>query len=144
MNLHYQHLCPDAVPPVREAHPYRAILVIEEEVSQEWRNEVAKWLVESGCLYLVAWGVDCEGWHDTVDWTNLEAFDFGDIPDDKFIMTTWHDKEPLSEAFWFCGNCASHPDVYLSDTVIVHIAREERGVAILEDFSNAQVMDDEA
>jgi hypothetical protein len=119
-------------------------LISEEAVSQVWRNEVASWLVESGCLYFIAWGVDCEAWHDTVDWTVLEVFDFADIPDDKFIMTTWHDKEPLSEALWFAGNCASHPDIDLSETVIVHVAREELPAATLELYRESQVMADEA
>lgn len=131
MTLDYLHLSPDHALPSVEARPYRAFLIAEQSVAQAWRNEVASWLVKSGCLYFIAWGVDCEAWHDTVDWTNLEAFDFGDIPDDRFVMTTWHDKEPLSEALWFAGNCASHPDIELVDTVIVHVAREERRVATL-------------
>jgi len=140
MTLDYLHLYPDSSPPAVEARPYRAVLIVEEAVSQGWRDEVASWLVESGCLYFIAWGVDCEAWHDTVDWSVLEAFDFGDIPDDKFIMTTWHDKEPLSEALWFAGNCASHPDVDLSETVIVHVACKERSAATLEFYRESQMM----
>lgn len=43
--------------------------------------------------------LQCEAWHDTVDWTVLERFGFGNVPEEHFIMTTCHDKEPLSEAF---------------------------------------------
>lgn len=94
--------------------------------------------MESGCLYFIAWGVACEAWHDTLDWTVLEIFDFVKIPDDKFVMTTWHDKEPLSEALWFAGNAASHPHVELADTLIVHVAREPRRSAILDIYSRSQ------
>ena len=144
MTLDYLHLSPDSSLPAVETRPYRAVLIADEPVSDVWQNEVASWLVQSGCLYFIAWGVDCESWHDAVDWTVLEAFDFGDVPDDRFVMTTWHDKEPLSEALWFAGNCASHPDVDLSDTVIVHVTREERRTATLEFYREAQVMADEA
>ena len=144
MTVHYLQLPPDSTPPAVETRPYRAVLIADEPVSQVWQNEVATWLVQSGCLYFIAWGVDCEDWHDTVDWTVLEAFNFGDIPDDRFIMTTWHDKAPLSEALWFAGNCASHPDVELTDTAIVHISHEERCTATLELYRAAQVMADEA
>ena len=144
MTLNYLQLSHGETPPPLEARPYRAVLIAEEAVSQDWKNEVSSWLVKTGCLYFIAWGVACEGWHDTVDWAVLEVFEFGKVPDDKFIMTTWHDKEPLSEALWFAGNCASHPDVDLPDTMIVHIAREERRAATLELYWESQVMADEA
>jgi hypothetical protein len=81
---------------------------------------------EKRMLYVVAWGVECEEWHDTVDWTNIEEFEFGEIPDDRFVMTTWHTDEPLSEALWFAGQCADHPHVELTDTILVHIANAAR------------------
>lgn len=143
MKLDYLHLRPAATPPTISVRPYRAVLIAEEAVSQDWRNEVASWLVQSGCLYFIAWGVDCEAWHDTVDWTVLEAFDFRDIPDDRFIMTTWHDDEPLSEALWFAGNCASHPDVDLEETVLIHVAGDAQCAATLQLYSASQEMTDE-
>jgi len=127
-----------------DARPYRAVLIAEEAVSQEWKSEVCSWLIESGCLYFIAWGVACEAWHDTVDWTVLEAFDFGEIPDDRFVMTTWHDNEPLSDALWFAGDAAYHPDIDLAETLIVHVAREERRAAILDVYVQSQVMADDA
>ena len=32
----------------------------------------------------------------------LTEFDYGDIPDDRFVMTTWHSKQSLSDTFWDC------------------------------------------
>ena len=144
MTLDYLHLAPGDTPPQADTEAYRAVLIAEEEVSQDWRNEVASWVVESGCLYFIAWGIACEAWHDTVDWTNLEAFDFGDIPDDRFVMTTWHDKEPLSEALWFAGNAALHPDIDLPRTLIVHVAKTAARDAMLELYTKSQAMADEA
>lgn len=100
-------------------------------------------MVESGCLYFIAWGVACEAWHDAVDWAVLETFDFGEIPDDRFVMTTWHDNEALSDVLWFAGNAAWHPDIDLADTLIVHIALEDRRAAILDFYAESQVMADE-
>ncbi|MGQ4827647.1 DUF7684 family protein, partial [Enterococcus faecalis] len=81
-----------------------------------------------------------EVWHDTVDWAILEAHDFGNIPDDRFVMTTWHDKEPLSEALWFAGNCATHPDVELQSALILHVAEKDERNRVLEAFDAAQEM----
>ena len=106
MKLDYLHLASGEDIPRAEARPFRAVLIAEQAVDDAWRHEVATWLVEGGCLYFVAWGESCEAWHDSVDWAVLERFDFGDIPDDRFVMTTWHENEPLSEALWFAGNCA--------------------------------------
>lgn len=110
----------------------------------DWRNEVAAWLVSKGCLYFIAWGIDCEAWHNSVDWAVLENFDFGDIPDERFVMTTWHDKEPLSEVLWFAGNAATHPDVELKTTLLLHIAPEERCTAIMETCRSSQAASNEA
>lgn len=140
MKLDYLHLRPGDTPPLAVGRPYRAVLIAEQDASQSWRDQVASWLVESGCLYFLAWGIDCEAWHDTVDWTVLEVFDFGDIPDERFIMTTWHDKEPLSEALWFAGHCASHPDIDLVETLIIHVAPGEQRVSALQLYSDSQIM----
>lgn len=113
-------------------------MIAEQPVSEIWRNHISEWLVRSGCLYFIAWGVDCEAWHDSVDWAVLETHNFNDIPDDKFVMTTWHDKEPLSEALWLLGNCASHPDVELDKTIILHLAEDQQRVGILQAFRIAQ------
>lgn len=121
-----------------EQRPFRAVLIAEQSVEQTWRDQVAAWLVESGCLYVVSWGVDCEAWHDSVDWAVLDAFDFGEVPDDRFVMTTWHDKEPLAEALWFAGYCASHPDIDLGETIIVHVAQAERRADFLDAYWDAQ------
>jgi hypothetical protein len=138
MRLHYLHLRPNQPPPQLPGGHLRAVIVSDVEVPQDWRNRIAEWLLDGGCLYVVAWGVECENWHDTVDWTHLEAFDYGDIPDDKFVMTTWHTDEPLSEALWFAGHCASHPDVELDETVIIHIANEANEVELLRTYSESQ------
>lgn len=98
-----------------------------------WRNQIAAWLIEGGCLYVVAWGIDCEAWHDSVDWANVDAFNLGDIPEDRFVIN-----EPLSEALWFADNYAFHPHIKLSETIIIHAAEEERRSGILLAYHDSQ------
>lgn len=138
MGLEYVHLSPEQSPPELTCGPFRAMIVSDVKVSKGWRNCIAEWLVKSGCLYAIAWGVECEDWHDTVDWAVLEEFDFGDVPDDKFVMTTWHSDEPLSEAMWFAGQCAFHPNIELGATVILHIASEARRAETMDAFLASQ------
>ena len=54
------------LPDVSELKPYKAIVVVEDRPSQVWRDQASRWLVDSGCLYMMAWGEDCSSWDDNV------------------------------------------------------------------------------
>jgi hypothetical protein len=117
--------------------PFKAVLVIDEEVTPEWQAEVSGWLVGSGCLYMMAWGEKCSEWDSSVDDANLQMFDYGEIPEEKFVMTTWHENSSLQEAFWFCERCAMHPSIDLQ-TYIIHIGHADRATELIETFRAAQ------
>lgn len=137
--LSYIHLKPGTTPPeFSDSVSFKAVVVVECEVSPQWQAEVSDWLVRSGCLYMMAWGHECSSWDDSVDFANLDQFDFDDIPDDRSVMTTWHEDEPLAEVFWFCIHCAEHATVEVKTTVIVHIAAEGRPTEMLEAFLAVQ------
>ncbi|WP_448658916.1 DUF7684 family protein [Sphingomonas sp. CJ99] len=140
MKPQYLHLRPDGPLPDLAPAPYRIVLIADHSVSAAWLNVTAEWIVGIGSLYVIAWGIDCEKWHDSVDWAVLEAFSFGEIPDDRFVMTTWHSGEPMSEALWFAENCAHHPDVELSHTILLHIAETAQSDRILQAWQDSQVM----
>jgi len=133
----YVNLVPEHAPSELSVGPFKALVIVDEAVATAWRDTVCEWLVESGCLYCCVWGVACEAWHDEVDHANIRAFDGGAIPDDQFVMTTWHEKESLSEALWFVGIAAEHPSVDLAQTVILHVAQRERKTKLLEQYRAA-------
>jgi hypothetical protein len=135
---HYLHLVPGSTAPdLTGTSPFKAVLVAECEVTPEWRFQVCDWLVRSGCLYAMAWGSQGEAWHDDVDLAHIAMFKYEPAPDDKFVMTTWHDGEPLSEVFWFSEMCAWHPTIKLK-AYIVHIAPESREVELIAAYRAAQ------
>ena len=142
MGLEYVHLPPNEAPPQLPSGPLRAVIISETTVADGWRDSIAQWLVNGGCLYAIAWGTECEEWHDAVDWAVLETFDYGDIPDDKFVMTTWHTDELLSEALWFAGNCASHPDIELERTVLLHVANQAKADEMIATYAASQTLTD--
>jgi hypothetical protein len=134
----YIHLPPGATPPPADAYrPFKAVLVIEQAVDEEWRNLTCSWLVKSGCLALMAWGEACEAWHDAVDHANLAAHGEAEVTDETLIMTTWHDREPLAETLWFAARTAFHPVARLRHTLIIHIAPEPRRDELLQAFTKA-------
>jgi hypothetical protein len=134
----YLHLRPgSSLPPVTAQPPFRAILVVDAEAAEAWQAELSNWLVRSGCLYMMAWGSNCSSWDDSVDVANIGQFEPADIPEEKFVMTTWHADQPLSDVFWFSRNCASHPVVELERTVVIHIADESREKELLKAYLDA-------
>jgi hypothetical protein len=120
------HLAPEAELPEIAAEPTRFVVVIEAEVSYQWQKRVSDWMVEFGCLYMMAWGRQCSTWDDSVDWANVDKYDGREIPEDGFVVTTWHDDEPLGEVFWFSKSVAEHSSVDLVRTIILHICTTSR------------------
>ena len=118
----YIQLNKDApLPDLSIKEPFKAILCIEDDVQSQWRSKVSRWLVRVGCLYAMSWGRSCSEWDNSIDDANLEAFDYGEIPEDKLVVTTWHDDEPLSDVIWFSVHTARHSSVELRETLFLHI-----------------------
>lgn len=112
-------------------------MIIEGTVSRDWRADVSDWLVHSGCLYMMAWGLDCSLWDDSVDMANIEAFAFKDIPEDRLVITTWHGDSALSEAFHFCKHLAVHPTVELPQAILLHVAHSGDADRMLRAYAAA-------
>lgn len=110
----------------REMNKFKCLILIEREIGADYRYEVSKALVKAGCLYSLAWGIDCSAWDDSVDWAFLEARDV-DCPDEEFVRTTWHDDETLEETVEFARHCTDHSAVKLDDILVLHFSNEDRG-----------------
>lgn len=117
--------------------PFKAIICIEDDVTPEWRLKVSKWIVDAGCLYALCWGKDCALWDDSIDSENLEAHDWRLPPNDKNVVTTWHDNESISEVIWFSLNAAQHPVREISQTVFLHIGQMTTRVEIESTWKRA-------
>src|SRR5690242_21784612 len=119
----YLHLKPGEAPPrLDDVTPFKAVLVIECEVTPAWQEQVSDWLIRSGCRYMMAWGHRCSDWDSSVDDANLAMFNYGEIPEGDDVMTTWHANEPLQETFRFSQKWANHPSLQIEKTYLVHIA----------------------
>jgi hypothetical protein len=135
----YLHLKPGTTPPpLKSTGPFKAVVVIETTVMPAWQVLVSDWLVRSGCRYMMAWGLKCTEWDDSVEEANLIVFDWGEIPDDALVMTTWHETESLEEVFWYSEKSAMHPCLDLQHTYLVHISENDRSAELLKTFCDAQ------
>lgn len=135
--LQYIHLLPGSDLPEIPHRPTRALLVLDQLVDQEWQDLVSHWLIGMGCLYMLAWGEGCSRWDDSVDIANLEDFDYGDIPQEFDVLTTWHADEPLAACMYFAKNWATHFSVELERTMIVHIGVQAREAELLAAYAEA-------
>ncbi|KQW24510.1 hypothetical protein [Acidovorax sp. Root402] len=133
----YLCLNPESELPQLSLGSFRAIVVIESEVSALWQNTVSDWLVRSGCLQMMSWGLGSSSWDDSVDWANISQFDHGDIPDESFVLTSWHEDQSLQEVMHFCKHFADHPFAELRSTLLLHIAHEPREEGICRLYSDA-------
>ena len=140
----YLHIEPDAeIPEISHLNPFKAIVVLEALSSQEWQQVVSERLVTGGCRYVMAWGEQCEFFHDIVDTTSLEHHNY-DVPAENFIMTTWHNTESLENVFWYSRFCAnfSYDEVELRNTLILHISLIDRAAEYLELYAQSETLAD--
>jgi len=126
-------------PDISFYRPFKAIVVASVATTVDFEILASRWLVDSGCLYMMAWGENCSRWDDMVDWANLEDFDYGEIPDEHFVMTTWHEHEPLKEVMWFAHNCATAymDSLILRDTLIIHVSADTKRDELLALYASA-------
>jgi hypothetical protein len=136
--ISYLHLRPEIPPPdLHVPRPFRAVLVLEAEVGAIWQASVSSWLVQAGCLYALSMGPACSSWDDSIDEANLAEFEFGEIPPNRFVISTWHENESLSEVFWFSKRSAIHPTESLQATLLVHVAAIPREAELLQAYAAA-------
>jgi hypothetical protein len=125
------------LPVITDLRPFKTILVIEDEVEQMWQWDASRWLVNSGCRFMMAWGSECGSWEESVEEAHLEAFNYEDIPQDQSIITTSHEEEELTEVFWFAKHRARHPVHELNTTVILHISKEDKRIDLESAYEEA-------
>ena len=137
-SVEYVQIEPGTTPPtIGASKPFQAVVIIESAVSPEWQSSISDWVVQSGCLYMMAWGENCSSWDDSVDRANIEQFKPVEIPASEFVMTTSHERESMEEVFWFSKNNAFHPTVKLRRTVLVHISLHNKQDELFKAYADA-------
>ena len=115
-----------------------------QRVTDETIRQLARWLMNEGLAYLCAWGPDCERVHDQFDLAfvgekQVEA-------DESFIVTTWHDDEPLREALWEFLYCTLPADDYLESCnsgLVISVGNDEWSRLIVAALSDPAAFSDE-
>jgi len=123
----YIRLHPNApLPEIERFRWFRAAVVLDAEYSDDWQMAVSRWLVDSGCLYMMAWGPKCTTWDDSVDYAQILKHLPGEAPVNEWVMTTWHDEETLEDVFWQMRFSAMDELGRIEHSLIVHIGVADR------------------
>ena len=109
-----------------EAHPHHfqspfagddyvlLIVIFDPTISEAEQEEVSRTIIQTGCRYSLAFGYKCSSWDDSIDNAYIEG---GENPN-RFVMTTWHDDEPIDDVidFWWFNTTF---DNYMPDNFAV-------------------------
>lgn len=126
------------LPNLRRYRPFKAVLVIDAGCSEDWQDEVSKWLVRSGCLVVMAWGKTCDVWYDSIDCAQMERFPHTGIPSDEIVRISWHEGETLDKVFWFARTYPHHHSVELRHSFIIHISPKSAAKEMIARYMSAQ------
>ena len=82
--------------------PFVAIVVsCDASITLEQQANISAQLVEVDCRYMLAWGSNASSWDDSVDIAFINTDPNFNPPDDRHVMTTWHNDETLDDVVWF-------------------------------------------
>jgi hypothetical protein len=111
---------------------FKCVILTGDDLPDERRNAICREIVGIGCRWAMTWGPDCELWHDCLDETVLLRHNHS-VPDDKFLMTTWHEQESLEEVLFFAKRMAteSYDDRPLIQLLVLDLGREARMADVL-------------
>src|SRR5882757_3375115 len=69
------------------------LAIFDPAVPSNVQKEISLDVVRTSCRYALAFGAACSTWDDSIDLASLEA----EVPEDRFVMTTWHENEPIED-----------------------------------------------
>jgi hypothetical protein len=105
---------------------YVCLLVVNDQnISADEQFDLSATLVASGCRYVCSMGHDSSSWDTSVDTAYLETDPNYNPSDDQFVMTTWHDDEPLEDTINFFLNFTHFDDNIFTKWLILFLGSDE-------------------
>lgn len=91
--------------------PYLAVLWIFEGVKGQWQQNVSEWLIDTGCLYVLAWkgGVGGDSWIESLSEASKNAVARGQFAASHSLVTACYEYVALGEVIKFAEHEAVHP-----------------------------------
>lgn len=81
---------------------YALLLIsVATDTTHTEKDNLTRKIVETRCRYAVCTGHACELWHDYIDEAFVDSAPNFDPPNSRFVMTTWHEDEPVEDVVEF-------------------------------------------
>jgi len=77
------------------------VVACDPTISPEQQANISAQLVARDCRYMLAWGFNATSWDTSVDIAFINTDPDFNPPDDRHVMTTWHDNETIDDVVWF-------------------------------------------
>ena len=91
-----------------EGQEFALLLVVADPaITDDDREAICKEIIRLGCRYAVCTGDECSRWHDFIDMAYVESDPEFSPPEERFVMTTWHEDEPLEDVVEFFRVCTT-------------------------------------
>ncbi|WP_425618267.1 hypothetical protein NA78x_001970 [Anatilimnocola sp. NA78] len=112
-------------PPYRFESPFAGkgyVLLLHSDdpnIPADAQSALADQIFATGCRYACCSGVACSSWDDAIDFAFIATDPNYQPSDERLLMTTWHERESLSEVVWFALNNTSFDDFVAERFLIV-------------------------
>jgi len=73
------------------------LVVSDTNISDVEQAALSKEFVQQGCRYAVCTGFRCSSWDDSIDLAAISTDPNFNPPDDRFVMTTWHQDDQIPD-----------------------------------------------
>jgi hypothetical protein len=83
------------------------LVVDDTSITDEEQSHLSSQIIQEGCRYAVCAGHRCSTWDDSIEWALLSRYPDFNPPDERFVMTSWHDNETLDDVVFFFLNHTS-------------------------------------
>ena len=94
-----------------DSEAYPCLIFANQPTSIEFKSDVAERLIDTGCMYMVCGGLECELWHDIIDEVIVELKIDGNLDQSSLIMTTWHTEATMEDLAFFFTYVTHNPNI---------------------------------
>jgi hypothetical protein len=125
------------LPDISGFSPFKAVIAIEDQISQHRREIISNWLIQMGGLYVMICGDEIALWSASIRKANMDQNDINTMTPDQFVMITEHENERLRNVFWHAKKYAKHTHANLQTLVVIHVSNHNRAVDYMSIFNKA-------
>ena len=97
------------------------LILCRGDIDPDWQLEMAKKIALAMPVLAAAWGPGTTSWDDAIDDSAIIGQIEGWLPKDLFILTTWHDDEPLAETVDFLATNIKYEDAPIDKLLILNM-----------------------